>query len=609
MEKKDFISVGIIVSVIVICFALIFWTSSENLDSKDSKGAKNNTETTKSEADATVGENGETGDLSADNSNSDESTVAGQDNINAEDGTTGNSGKNHQESTTGKSAENSTSKNSGSSTGNNSGNNTGNNSGNNSGSGTGNGSTTNTTGNSTGNSTEEATTGNTTENTNLLSRLNNVTVTPENLGVSTALTNKYGSNGLAMNIWDMKSYNGKVFICSGDYDSNTGSSPIFYITNDSTELKTTTCTLASGAVWSALNTEAVERLFLYEGGLYALATDPAGQPSYSGYYKYDESKNTWQEYAAFANGIHYYDMVEYDGKIFFGGMALEAGSTDNIDGCVFVLNKSDLGTSAKGELLKFYQQDGVTPYSTSRGTYYHYWRVYDMFVYKNELYAIHNTGGPTWASGLFKYDKEKNAFVVVYDGREIRGVIAVANRRTTYTYVPGSTTGKWVKTDGYYDFDTNEVIVGRLKIGIECIECQHDEHGNLDEKFIVGDTIVLVKNGIYKSNGVSDFKKVSLGSGCDNYVVRDAFEMDGKYYFLASEMLGTDNYTTTIFETDANFTTYRKIISMNTQSFARSFVYNDGYLYIALGSNQQDSDTGYSQYSGTILRVNLENIG
>ena len=46
MEKKDFISVGIIVSVIVICFALIFWTSSENLDSKDSKGAKNNTETT-----------------------------------------------------------------------------------------------------------------------------------------------------------------------------------------------------------------------------------------------------------------------------------------------------------------------------------------------------------------------------------------------------------------------------------------------------------------------------------------------------------------------------------------------------------------------------------
>ena len=60
-----------------------------------------------------------------------------------------------------------------------------------------------------------------------------------------------------------------IFICSGDYDSNTGSSPIFYITNDSTELKTTTCTLASGAVWSALNTEAVERLFLYDGGLYA----------------------------------------------------------------------------------------------------------------------------------------------------------------------------------------------------------------------------------------------------------------------------------------------------------------------------------------------------
>ena len=62
------------------------------------------------------------------------------------------------------------------------------------------------------------------------------------------------------------------------------------------------------------------------------------------------------------------------------------------------------------------------------------------------------------------------------------------------------------------------------------------------------------------------------------------------------------------FETDANFTTYRKILSMNTQSFARSFVYNDGYLYIGLGSNQSDSATGYSQYSGTILRVDLESI-
>lgn len=47
---------------------------------------------------------------------------------------------------------------------------------------------------------------------------------------------------------------------------------------------------------------------------------------------------------------------------------------------------------------------------------------------------------------------------------------------------------------------------------------------------------------------------------------------------------------------------------MNTQSFARSFVYNDGYLYIGLGSNQSDSATGYSQYSGTILRVDLESI-
>ena len=614
MDKRDFISVAIIFSVIVICFAMIFVGIPGDRDNRVEKEAKSSTGNVNQEADAPMGVDNGTTSLDEFASDVETIIVTGQNEKGSENSITGKS--ENQTTTNQSNTSDSGGKNTGGNTVNTAGNSTGNNNENsaiNNGGNNTESSTENNTGsgtdNSTGNNAEEATTGNNTNETmNLLSRLNNVTVTPENLGVPAALTNKYGSNGLAKNIWDMKAYNGKVFIGTGDYEKNTGSTPIYYFTNNSTELKATTCTLASGAVQSALNTEAVERFFVMDGSLYALATDVSGQPAYCGYYKYDEVKNTWQEYNIVYNGIHLYDIVEYDGRIFIGGMAFKTGTNDIVGGCVMVLDKSDLGTGTKAEMLEFYQPDGVTPYPTTKGNKYYYWRVYDMFVYKGELYAIHHIGGANLASGLFKYDKEKNAFLMLYDGEAIRGVIAVANRRTTYTYIKDAVSGQWIETDCYYDFNTNELIQGRLKIGMEYLEGQSDDHGNLDEKFVVGNTIVLVKNGIYKADGIKDFQKVSLGSGCDNYVVRDAFEMDGKYYFLASEMLGKDNYTTTVFETDANFTTYRKILSMNTQSFARSFVYNDGYLYIGLGSNQSDSATGYSQYSGTILRVDLESI-
>ncbi len=443
--------------------------------------------------------------------------------------------------------------------------------------------------------TAEATEAETTEQAityaNALAALNNVTVVPENLG-SAVLTARYGSNGFAKNIWDMQALNGRVFICCGDYESNTGSTPVYYYTNDSAQPHITSYTSSSGAVSTGgLNTEAVERFFIMDGSLYALATDPLGQPAYAAYYKYIESSNTWKEYAAFPYGIHFYDMIEYDGRIFFSGSVYNAGFT-KVDACVQVMDKTDLCTDVKAENVYFYTAGGKKLNSDASSN--EYLRVYDMFVYKNELYAIHAATAPVKSGGLFKYDRDKNIFVQVYDGTAIRGVGAVANYLSIYTV-----------RDYYFNFEDNKAVFGKLKVGIETL--QSDNNNNLFAKFTVGNKVVLVKNGIFKAEGVENFSKVSLGSGCENYVVRDAFELDGKYYFLASEMKGTDNYVTTVFETDSDFSTFRRVISMTTQSFARSFVYNDGYLYIGLGSNIEKGDLGYSSFSGTVLRVNLEN--
>ncbi|MGN0173686.1 MAG: hypothetical protein ACI39F_04520, partial [Acutalibacteraceae bacterium] len=233
-------------------------------------------------------------------------------------------------------------------------------------------------------------------------------------------------------------------------------------------------------------------------------------------------------------------------------------------------------------------------------------------VFKNELYAVHSDGSSFTRnsnSGLFKYDKDLNGFVQVYDGTVIKGIMSVTRHTSTTTYVKDSTSGSYVETDAYFDFNNNNLEIGAFTIGIEPIYSEF----LCGAKISTDDTFVAVCNGIFKSSNVeatsNAFEEVSLGEGYENYVTRDAFEKDGKYYFLASVMNGTQDFTTAVFETDDNFTDFRNVLSFSTPSFARSFEYNAGYLYIGLGSNGSiDGLTGTSTVnkdSGRIYRVDL----
>ena len=164
-----------------------------------------------------------------------------------------------------------------------------------------------------------------------------------------------------------------------------------------------------------------------------------------------------------------------------------------------------------------------------------------------------------------------------------------------------------VKTDVHYSFEDNSQTLGVLTVG------QEEIYGEIicGAKISTADTFVAVCNGIFKSSDAITFEQVSLGEGYENYVTRDAFEKDGKYYFLASVKNGTDDFTTAVFETDGKFKTFRRVLYFDTQSFARSFVYNEGYLYIGLGGNGRvDSLSGSvgSPYSGTLYRINLEEL-
>ncbi len=451
---------------------------------------------------------------------------------------------------------------------------------------------------------------------NLLDNISGVTLEAEYLGnpAASRYTNSSSAHYYARNAWDMAVKDGKVLISNGNYGDNTGSVPIFYYTNDMSTYAT--CSHSNG---SGLSSEEIKRFFTIDGEIYATATDPLGM-NQGTYYWFNSNTNKWQHYDTLTYGIHIYDMVEYDGKVFFGGMYRHSSSSDWVTSCVHYLDKDDLKTSTKSTAVKFYYADGteftsepyVSEYNGNTYYRYDYWRCYDMFVFKGELYAIHNSGSTyttSAQSGLFKYDKDSNKFIMVYDGKAIKGANAVTRHTTFLNYADENGTYVSGGVLCYYSFQDNSYVTGGLKYGDEVVASELIMGAEISTE----DTFIAVCNGIFKSTNVeatsNAFTEVSLGTGNEKYVVRDAFELDGKYYFLASQMNGIDDFTTTVFETDGNFETFRKVLSFDTPSFARSFVYNEGCLYVGLGGNGEIDNAGKSanatEYAGRIYRVNL----
>ena len=450
---------------------------------------------------------------------------------------------------------------------------------------------------------------------NLLDNVSNLEIEAEYLGNPAAshYTKYDTAHNYAKNAWDMAVKDGKVLISSGNYNDNTGNVPIFYYTNDSTTFEK--CDHSNGA---GLSSEEIKRFFKIDGEIYATATDPLGM-NQGTYYWYDSAKNRWQHYDILSYGIHIYDMVEYNGKVFFGGMYRHSSNSDWVTSCVQYLDKKDLRGSKMSSTVKFYYKDGtefnVSSYVYNGKTYYEhdYWRCYDMFVFKDELYAIHNGSSTytcTTVSGLFKYDEANNKFVMVYDGKTIRGANAVTRHSTFRNHADEN--GYYVENAllCYYDFNNNSYIRGGLVYGDEVVSSEF----MMGAEIVTDDTLVAVCNGIFKSSNVEKtsgaFEEVSLGEGNEKYVVRDAFELEGKYYFLASQMNGSNDFTTTIFQTNRYFNKFTKVLSFKTPSFARSFAYNAGCLYVGLGGNGTIDNAGQSSpsssYAGRIYRVDLK---
>lgn len=190
---------------------------------------------------------------------------------------------------------------------------------------------------------------------------------------------EFGDTG--RNVWDMKVFEGYLYIACGDYDRNEGPCEVWRMELESGEWELT----------GEVNDEQISHFEVINGQLTIPGTDPRSSWDYGSYYVFDGK--SWSEKRNLPGGVHVFDMLEYKNMIFAG-----------------------LGT-VKGDSAVVMSDDGGETYSqvdmymdgkkldTENEEFN---RVYDLFTVGETLFALYYSDDVP--SSVFRYDGEKFVF-------------------------------------------------------------------------------------------------------------------------------------------------------------------------------------------------------
>lgn len=207
----------------------------------------------------------------------------------------------------------------------------------------------------------------------------------------------YDVGAVANCAWDMKLWNGKIYRAAGDYDKNSGSTVILAYD------------IASRR-WEVTGTaadEAIHRFVEIDGTLYTPGIDPTEDWDLGNYYVLDGE--SWTKLRNLPNGIHNYDMVEFDGKI-FAGLGVSAPNSP-------VVMSTD-----KGKTYNFVPlyKDGKQVDTTDMT----YIRAYEYMVFNDQLYAYVTLDS---SKEIYRFETDKMVWVGQSSG-------LVYNKRTNINY-------------------------------------------------------------------------------------------------------------------------------------------------------------------------------
>ena len=342
------------------------------------------------------------------------------------------------------------------------------------------------------------------------------------LGIPT--TSTFGEKDLRNSAWDTYYYNGKIYRGSGSIDFYK-MAPIW------------SYDVIKGRWYKEIVTEdtAIQRFLEIDGKLVAPGADPTGENeswNWGFYYALDE--NGWTKDSSVPDGVHMFDVIEYDGKIFYG-----LGSNYNKSPLKYTENGTDYTTV-------YFYKNGVKINLSQCAQEHTAARVYELFTYKGDLYALLSYLG---VNGVYKFDGTKMVCV---------------NEEAHYGQFSGNY-NVWVA-----DFDTEEVFY-------------------------------MVSGAIYAITDFSDaiaFTRYTPNSQVD---VSDALYRDGKYYILTYVKTAVEGkYKTIIYESETmEKDSFTEVVSFDYEITPLTFDKVGDDFYVSMGGKNSISSTK----NGMMLKV------
>ena len=351
----------------------------------------------------------------------------------------------------------------------------------------------------------------------------------------TSLIDFYNERGegeykFAAQAWDMIEYKGKVFLSAGDYNSNSGSAPIYYY--DPKAKKFEYCDSAY--------TEQISEFEIINDKLVTTAVDPVAW-GVGEYYVYNEQDDKFDYYSTLPSNIHCYDIEYFDGKYFFSG---SVDNGEDYSGIQWIDEKDFCSDDLSKTHQAFLMVDGKrNPLD---------FRVYQLFAYKDELFAwhyeaipeeFHEQLGVSKYLGLFKYNKKKNCFE---------------------------------KLSNEYNLDP---IIEKVDHKIDLAKIQ--------AKQIYDDKYVFVNNGLLFTEDFKNYTECSFGEGYDGFIAHDMFEREGQLYILASKEMENGKYKTCVFVTE-NLEKFSEVLHFESESYMISFEFVDNTFIFGEGGSVEN---------------------
>ncbi len=241
------------------------------------------------------------------------------------------------------------------------------------------------------------------------------------------LSERYSQGVRARCPWDMYIWDGKIYIGSGDYDSNAGPVDIWAYDIENKAWENT----------GTVPDEEVSRFLVIDGKLTVPGIDPKDDWTFGNYYVLENGE--WCTIRTISGGLHNFDMVEYQGMI-FAGLGVYSGEYP------IVCSRDGGKTFTPIEM----QKDGKA-FDTSGSEVV---RISDLFVFDGNLYAAFRYGETEITYDLYKYENG----VFVYDNQlyqkihQIKFFNSIIASKTEFKCNMFFTTGYLYATSDMSDF-------------------------------------------------------------------------------------------------------------------------------------------------------------